>query len=233
MFAIILIFANKTFVDMTARIEKNIGESKLQSNQKKKLVFIIADKAVTERKIAEGAVTNSKIENGAVSRSKLSPDMIEKIDSLTDDVREAIEATYAATEGAEKVNATLSGTIVTITDRDGVSISTNIGFEIYRTYTSVAAMNADVANVPEGKFVIIATTDPLSTDNAKLYCKNNQGGFSFVSDLDQASSEAWADWLNNCKPQIEQAVARVDSMEIGMVEATGEVYVEYEETSNS
>jgi hypothetical protein len=92
---------------------------------------------------------------------------------------------------------------VTITNRSGVATSVNIGFEIYRTYTSVAAMNADAANVPQAKFVMIATIDATDPDNAKLYAKNAAGGFTFLSDLDQASSAAFADWLDNYKPVIE------------------------------
>jgi hypothetical protein len=110
---------------------------------------------------------------------------------------------HAKVAGAENLNAQLIGMTVSITNRQGQTSSVDIGFEMYRTYTSVAAMNADAANVPQGKFVMIATTDPTSADNAKLYCKNSQGGFTFLSDLDQASSSAWADWLNNMKPLIE------------------------------
>lgn len=116
-----------------------------------------------------------------------------------------------ATVGAEKVNATLTGTTVTVTDRNGTSRSTNIGFEFYRTYTSVAAMNADAANVPQGKFVIIATTGTTDPDNAKMYVKNSQGSFTFVCDIDQASAEAWADWLNNMKPAVEDATDEAES----------------------
>ena len=116
-------------------------------------------------------------------------------------------AAATATVGAEKVNASLSGYTVTVTDRTGTSRSVDIGFEMYRTYETVAAMNADAANVPQGKFVIIATTDKTSTDNAKMYCKNSQGSFTFLCDLDQASSEAWAEWLNTQKPLIEAATA--------------------------
>lgn len=117
----------------------------------------------------------------------------------------AASSAEGATAGAENVNAGIQGFTVTITDRNGVSRSVDIGFDIYRTYPSVAAMNADAANVPQGKFVIIATTDKTSEDNAKMYVKNSQGSFSFLCDLDQASSSAWSDWLNNMKPAIEQA----------------------------
>jgi hypothetical protein len=121
------------------------------------------------------------------------------------------QETAMARDGANAVNAVLSGMTVTITDRSGVSRSTDIGFEIYHTYVSVSVMNADAANVPQGKFVIIATTDTTSADNAKLYCKNSQGGFTFLSDLDQASSAAWADWLNNKKPAIEAATSAANT----------------------
>lgn len=55
-------------------------------------------------------------------------------------------------------------------------------FEISKTYASVAAMEADAENVEEGQFVIISsnTEDP---DNAKVYVKNAEGGFTFVVDL--------------------------------------------------
>lgn len=131
----------------------------------------------------------------------------------------AAEDVSEAVDQAETVNASLVGFTVTITDHDGVSRSVDIGFEIYRTYVSVSAMNADAANVPQGKFVVIATTDPTSEDNAKMYCKNSQGSFTFLCDLDQASSAAWADWLNNMKPEIQSATdaantaaGRVDSV---------------------
>lgn len=123
----------------------------------------------------------------------------------------AAEDVQDAVDQAETVNASLVGFTVTITDHDGVSRSVDIGFEIYRTYTSVSAMNADAANVPQGKFVVIATTDPTSEDNAKMYCKNSQGSFTFLCDLDQASSAAWADWLNNMKPEIQSATAAANT----------------------
>ena len=45
---------------------------------------------------------------------------------------------------------------------------TGEGFSIYKTYASIAAMNADAENVPEGKFVIITYTVE-EEDNAKLF----------------------------------------------------------------
>lgn len=62
---------------------------------------------------------------------------------------------------------------------------TGDAFSIYQTYASVSAMNADAANVPEGKFVLITSTidDP---DNAKLYVKNGQGSFTYLTDMSGA-----------------------------------------------
>ena len=133
------------------------------------------------------------------------------LETLKQDTTTAKDAALTATTYAERVNANLNGFTVTITDRNGTSRSVDIGFEIYRTYTSVAAMNADAANVPQGKFVVIATTSPTDPDNAKMYCKNSQGSFTFLSDLDQASAAAWSEWLNTMKPQIEAAITQAAS----------------------
>ena len=108
-------------------------------------------------------------------------------------------------QGADNLDASLDGMTVTITGRDGQAKSVSIGYEIYNTYETVADMQADVANVPVGKFVIIATKNPTDPDNAKLYSRSSQGDFRFLADLDQASSAAWADWLENHKQQIADA----------------------------
>ena len=127
-----------------------------------------------------------------------------------DDANAAASRADTAADGAENVNATMVGMTVTITNRDGISHSENIGFEITEdhVYPSYNAMLADAANVLPGKFCIIATTDPTQEDNAKLYTRNSSPAtsakpFTFLSDLDQASSAAFADWLNNYKPVIE------------------------------
>ena len=125
-------------------------------------------------------------------------------------------ASTEATAKANNVNATIDGMIVTITDKNGVSTSVDIGFDIYKTYASVAAMNADAANVAEGKFVMIATTDTTSVENARLYVRNENAAssetpFTFLCDLDQAASSAWADWFNNYKPTIESDHTRAEN----------------------
>ena len=139
-----------------------------------------------------------------------------QIQTATTNANNATSAAQTATAGASNVNCQLAGMTVTVTNRNGQSSSVNIGFEIYRTYGSVSAMNADAANVPAGKFVMIATTDKTSTENAQLYARNSNAAtssnpFTFLSDLDQASSSAWADWLNNMKPQIESAISTASS----------------------
>lgn len=58
------------------------------------------------------------------------------------------------------------------------------GFSIYKTYASIALMEADAANVDEGKFVLIAS-DVEDEDNAKLYVKGADS-FTFLTDLSGA-----------------------------------------------
>lgn len=58
------------------------------------------------------------------------------------------------------------------------------GFSIAKTYASVSAMNADIASLTDGDFVMIAST-PEDPDNATLYTK--QGGtMKKISDLSGA-----------------------------------------------
>ena len=59
------------------------------------------------------------------------------------------------------------------------------GFSIFKTYTSIAAMNADATRVPTGKFVLI-TSDPEDPDNAKLFVKNSEGTFTYETDMSGA-----------------------------------------------
>ena len=62
--------------------------------------------------------------------------------------------------------------------------NTGEGFSIFKTYASVAAMNADKANVQQGKFVLIASNTE-DVDNAKLYVKGATD-FTFLTDLQGA-----------------------------------------------
>lgn len=59
------------------------------------------------------------------------------------------------------------------------------GFSIFKTYATIAAMNADLTNVPEGKFVLINTNDVEQTDNAKLYVRG-ASSFEYLVDMSGA-----------------------------------------------
>lgn len=61
-------------------------------------------------------------------------------------------------------------------------------FAIYKTYVSIAAMNADAENVPDGRFVLIETGNVDDEDNSKLYVRTVGGAadFQFVTDLSGA-----------------------------------------------
>ena len=70
----------------------------------------------------------------------------------------------------------------------GTKGDTGAPFAIYKTYTSVAAMNADAENVPDGRFVLIETGNVDDEDNSKLYVRTVGGAaeFQFVTDLSGA-----------------------------------------------
>lgn len=57
-------------------------------------------------------------------------------------------------------------------------------FSIYKTFASVTAMEASADEVPQGEFVMI-TSDTEDPDNAKLYCKSEEG-FVFLTDMSGA-----------------------------------------------
>lgn len=58
------------------------------------------------------------------------------------------------------------------------------GFSIAKTYPSVDAMNADVANLAEGDFVMIAS-NPEDPNNAKLFTKQGDA-MKEITDLSGA-----------------------------------------------
>ena len=58
------------------------------------------------------------------------------------------------------------------------------GFSVTKTYASVDAMNADVANLAEGDFVMIAS-NPEDPDNAKLFTKQGDA-MKEIADLSGA-----------------------------------------------
>lgn len=58
-------------------------------------------------------------------------------------------------------------------------------FSVYKTYDSVASMQADLSNVPEGEFVLISNDNMEDPDNAKLYVRTSSG-FNYLVDMSGA-----------------------------------------------
>ena len=124
-----------------------------------------------------------------------------------DRVDAAITACETATDEANNVDAEMNGMTVTITNRNGVTKSVNMSFDIYDSYPSIAAMLADLTHIPNGGLASIATDDPTDADNAKLYQKRSDGTLAYIGDLDQAAAQAWSEWFNTKKPLIEAATS--------------------------
>lgn len=68
---------------------------------------------------------------------------------------------------------------------DGATGPTGKGFSIEKAYTSIQDMQNDANNIEEGNFVIIAS-DTEDSDNAKLFVKNSENNFTFITDLSGA-----------------------------------------------
>ena len=171
---------------------------------------------VTDREGTETSVDTAAAAKEAKSEwdQTYKPDIVAKSTAAE---RATLNA-ETATAAAERVNAQLNGMTVSVTNRNGVTTSVNIGFEITEdhVYPTKSAMLADAENVQAGKFCMIATIDPTSPDNAQLWSRNSSPAtsdhpFTFLSDLDQASSSAWADWLNSMKPQIESKISQAET----------------------
>lgn len=95
-------------------------------------------------------------------------------------------------------------------------------FSIYKTYPSVEAMNEDAANVPEGSFVLIASTEG-DPDNAKLYVKATDT-FTYLSDLSGAQGiqgEPGKDGTPGITPVITFHVKTLAAGEDATVEQSG------------
>lgn len=56
------------------------------------------------------------------------------------------------------------------------------GFSISKTYTSIAEMEADSANIVPGSFVLISNDNTEDPDNAKMYLKTTEG-LNYIVDL--------------------------------------------------
>lgn len=142
------------------------------------------------RQTAEGQRNTSEQQrqNNEQARSEAETLRQQAESQRQEDTQTAISNAEQATLEAENVNAQLSsdGGVVTltITNRQGNQTSKEVGFRIYKTYPSVAAMNADLANVEEGKFVMIAGSTQ-DVDTGKLYVRG-ASAFTFITDLSGA-----------------------------------------------
>ena len=209
------------------------ADNRATSNENARVTAENARKtAETERQRQETARQQNEQERQAQEQAREQQAAADHATAGTDHTRAEQDHTDAleATAGAEKVNATLVGMTVTVTDRNGQSRSQNIGFEITEdhVYPSIAAMQADAANVLPGKFCMVATTDKTSEENARLYTKNSAGGFTFLSDLDQAATHAFADWMDNYKPVIEADHSRAESDHSTAVSDTGRAATDHQ-----
>ena len=106
-------------------------------------------------------------------------------------MRNVDAATTLATETAEHPTKPGDDFYMYVWDPGTKSYSkTNIfikgeGFSIYKTYETIVLMNADAANVPDGRFVLISNDNVDDPDNAKLYVKDS-GVFRFLVDMSGA-----------------------------------------------
>lgn len=133
-------------------------------------------------KAALQASTNPNSGNPFITQSKANEDYSaigHGHDTLLD------QDTYDALQNPP-TPATSENPFVTVADRipgpKGDKGDPGEAFTIYKTYASIALMEADVDNVPEGKFVIIDTGDVNDEDNAKVYLKG-ETSFSFIIDM--------------------------------------------------
>lgn len=112
--------------------------------------------------------------------------------------------------------------LVPLASITGPQGETGKAFSIYRTYPSVEAMNEDAVNVPEGSFVLIASTED-DPDNAKLYVKATDA-FTYLSDLSGAQGiqgEPGKDGAPGITPVITFHVKTLAAGEDATVEQSG------------
>lgn len=173
----------------------------LQNEQQRQTTFDTNEQARQEaerqREAAEGGRKNAEEQRNTSERQRQTNEQArneaetlrERAESKRQqDTQTAISNAEQATLEAENVNARLSSdggvVILTITNRQGYQTSKEVGFRITKTYPNVAAMNADLANVEEGRFVMIAGSTE-DVDTGKLYVRG-ASAFTFITDLSGA-----------------------------------------------
>jgi len=168
--------ANETNRQENEAVRREAERSRAESEAQRAAAESAREQAETSREQAEQ------------QREQATTAALQTVTAATSASNAAATAATEATEDAEKVNARLSTdggvVLLTIIDRRGVANTKEVGFRISKTYETVAAMNADAANVEEGRFVMIAG-DVEQTDTGKLYVKGATG-FTFLVDLSGA-----------------------------------------------
>ena len=120
------------------------------------------------------------IEEGIYQLSLIQPEQGEPgKDGVTPQLRLSGEYLQVSTDNGGSWN-----NLVPLASITGPQGETGKAFSIYKTYPTIEAMNADAANVPEGSFVLIASTED-DPNNAKLYVKAPDA-FSYLTDMSGA-----------------------------------------------
>ena len=164
--------------------QRNTNESARQEAERLRAVAEVSRvNAEAQRNTSEGQRQTKE-----QARSDAEALRVQAENTRQQDTQTAIRNAEQATLEAENVNAQLSSdggvVILTITNRQGNQTSKEVGFRIYKTYPSIAAMNADLANVEEGKFVMIAGSTE-EVDTGKLFVRS-ASAFTFITDLSGA-----------------------------------------------
>lgn len=120
------------------------------------------------------------IEEGIYQLSLIQPEQGEPgKDGVTPQLRLSGDYLQVSTDNGGSWN-----NLVPLASITGPQGETGKAFSIYKTYPTIEAMNADAANVPEGSFVLITSTED-DPDNAKLYVKATDT-FSYLTDMSGA-----------------------------------------------
>lgn len=138
-------------------------------------------------------------------------------DGITPQFRVADDYIQVSTDSGQSYS-----NLVPLASITGPQGETGQAFSIYKTYPSVDAMNEDAGNVPEGSFVLIASTEDDS-DNAKLYVKGADA-FTYLSDLSGAQGiqgEPGKDGAPGVTPVITFHVKTLTAGEDATVEQSG------------
>lgn len=138
-------------------------------------------------------------------------------DGITPQFRVADDYIQVSTDSGQSYS-----NLVPLASITGPQGETGQAFSIYKTYPSVDAMNEDAGNVPEGSFVLIASTED-DPDNAKLYVKGADA-FTYLSDLSGAQGiqgEPGKDGAPGVTPVITFHVKTLAAGEDATVEQSG------------